>query len=350
MTNPIPNTQSDYDKLKPTYLALAQEVQYIIREAISEAAIKIHDIECRVKTFESISKKLENRSAGRIKRINDIVGARIICLFMSDIERVDRLLRAEFEVKSVDNKIESAHDSFGYMSVHYICRLRKSVAGRRYDAIKGLEFEVQVRTLCMHAWAAISHYLDYKSELDIPQHLRKGLNALSGLFYVADTQYEQLFHAREASRELAKSAAQASSGSETPINLDTMVAALTSMYPERRLDMSDVSELILELTEANFTSMEELRREVAAREAELQKAEQEQLALPTNLGRTHVYTATGAVRVSLRRTHQAYKEVYDERLNIWKVEAYPKTARERKATPSPSKRSPVRTSPARAKK
>lgn len=44
----------------------------------------------------------------------------------------------------------------------------------------------------LNAWASISHYLGYKKESDIPAELRRDFNALSGLFYVADTHFAML--------------------------------------------------------------------------------------------------------------------------------------------------------------
>lgn len=38
-----------------------------------------------------------------------------------------------------------------------------------------LTFEIQVRTLCMHAWAVVSHYLDYKGDWDVPADLKLSL-------------------------------------------------------------------------------------------------------------------------------------------------------------------------------
>jgi hypothetical protein len=41
----------------------------------------------------------------------------------------------------------------------------------------------------MHCWAAVSHYLDYKGDWDVPVDLKRALSALSGLFYVADNEF-----------------------------------------------------------------------------------------------------------------------------------------------------------------
>ena len=57
-----------------------------------------------------------------------------------------------------------------------------------------------------------------------PDHLRKGLNALSGLFYVADEQYESLYNA---SRTLDKMPILI----QTPVNQRTAQSILIRCRP-----------------------------------------------------------------------------------------------------------------------
>jgi ppGpp synthetase/RelA/SpoT-type nucleotidyltranferase len=313
MKSRTPKTLEEYARAIPGLNALAQEVHFILDQALSEAGIKIHAIEYRVKEFDSIARKFESKSDGEDTEINDLVGARVICLFKSDLERIDEVIRSEFTVDNVDDKIVSSSDTFGYMSVHYISKLKSGVSGRRYDAIKDRRFEIQVRTLCMHAWAAISHYLEYKSEWDIPDHLKKGLNALSGLFYVADAQYEQLYNARQGSREQANR--EVSSGaSKPPINLDTLQAYLIDRFANRPNDKTDtVSNLVSELKEAGIDNFSEIDSLIDAGREMLESEEKKHLAKPENQGRDVFYTRAGAVRCSLRGASEKYKEVWRKR-------------------------------------
>jgi putative GTP pyrophosphokinase len=82
------------------------------------------------------------------------------------------------------------------MSVHHIVRFGSKHKGERYDNIKNIPFEIQVRTIAMDAWANISHYLDYKTEQDIPTELKRDFHALSGMFYVADKHFQLFFEQR----------------------------------------------------------------------------------------------------------------------------------------------------------
>ena len=185
-----------YEQLAPKLDKLKHEVIYILEQKIKSSGIPIHMISGRIKTLDSLNakaKRLDIQSP--LDDIGDICGVRIICLFLSDVSRLGEIIDRFFHVLRIDDKAASkAEDQFGYLSVHCICRLPDSCTGPRYDDIKELRFEVQLRTIAMHSWATISHYLDYKSAQAIPSELRKDFHALSGLFYVADSHFELFFN------------------------------------------------------------------------------------------------------------------------------------------------------------
>ncbi len=60
--------------------------------------------------------------------------------------------------------------------------MKRDYKGPRYDTIVGMPFEIQVRTILMDAWANVSHYLAYKSDIDVPINLQRDFYALGGLF------------------------------------------------------------------------------------------------------------------------------------------------------------------------
>jgi ppGpp synthetase/RelA/SpoT-type nucleotidyltranferase len=292
----------DYSNKSPSFNALLNEVVYIVSQAIAESGIKIHSIESRVKEYSSILNKFSQEADSASFRLNDIVGVRIICLFRKDLEEIVEILRKEFDLVSVDDKVSKSNDSFGYMSIHAICRLRQDVKGRRYDTLKGAKFEIQIRTLCMHAWAAISHYLDYKSETDIPSRLRKDLNALSALFFLADSQYEAIFASKEKSAEQAKEAiSNVGKNEEIEINFETLKVYLKEKYHDRVNDDNSVSELVVELNDAEIYTIEKLDELLDKNIDHFKKSE---------MNRKTRFHAVGVVRVSLCDTYPPYQAVY----------------------------------------
>ena len=181
----------EFEAREHIYKSLLMEGLFILEASLKQASVKVHTISSRLKKLESFLDKTERQQLNDpLNQVNDIVGLRVVCLFLSDIDVIGKLIRTNFSVMSEDNKIEGADvSSFGYMSVHFIVKMKKEHKGPRYDPITGVPFEIQVRTIAMDAWANVSHHLDYKSDRDVPSNLRKDFYALSGLFYVADRHF-----------------------------------------------------------------------------------------------------------------------------------------------------------------
>jgi hypothetical protein len=73
-------------------------------------------------------------------------------------------------------------DSFGYLSLHYVCRS----PGFPY------RFEVQMRTILQHAWANMNHDTGYKSGVEIPVEYHRNMNRLAGMLELVDEQFSRI--------------------------------------------------------------------------------------------------------------------------------------------------------------
>ena len=246
----------EHQRRAPLYKALKDEVIYTLQSVIERSGIKVHDISGRVKTIDSFLDKIKGKESKQpFDDIQDLCGVRVICLFLSDLSRVADIIRAEFEVIAESNKIEDADlSSFGYMSVHFIVKLKEELKGPRYNEIKDLLCEIQTRTIAMHSWATVSHYLDYKSQADVPEALRKDFFALSGLFYVADSHFEMFFkQVGESRSKMERLAAKIESFHNTEINLDSLSAYLKIMLPDREhCNLKTVSGLVQDLLASGY--------------------------------------------------------------------------------------------------
>jgi Uncharacterized protein conserved in bacteria len=250
----------EYEAASAKNDSLLEEVIFILNERIEEKKIKIHAVEGRIKKLESLIEKCKRNGSAALDSVNDVVGTRVVCLFRSDIERIEKLVKNNFEVVEIDNKIENANNPLGYMSVHYLCKMPSKYKGPRYEKTENAIFEIQIRTLCMHCWAAVSHYLEYKGDWDVPKELKLALGALGGLFYVADNQFEQFNAARVASKKILETLPQEVS---QDINLDTFSDYLGKKYPDRAtVDSQMISDLILEIKRAGYKSIGELDRDI----------------------------------------------------------------------------------------
>lgn len=182
----------DYRKQRDNFLQLGDTVHSILDEICKDAGIKPLGIEHRVKKEKSLAGKLE-RSGGwysTFEDLTDILGARIICFFSDDIDKIGKSVEERFIIdwdNSSDKRALIKADSFGYLSLHYICSLPFN-AGYP-DNICGKKFEIQIRTALQHAWAAIEHDLGYKSEFGVPRSVIREFSRIAGLLEIADDEF-----------------------------------------------------------------------------------------------------------------------------------------------------------------
>jgi putative GTP pyrophosphokinase len=208
---------------------------------------------------------------------------------------IEEILRTNFDVLGVDDKLSDG-GPLGYQSTHYLCKLPPRYKGPRYDNTAGVKFEIQVRTLCMHAWAAVSHHLDYKGDWDVPEDLKRALSALGGLFYVADNEFQQFYSARQKSKTEAEQQTRPEKRQE--LNLDTILPYLSLRFPERRKPSSaSASKLVRELKGYGYETIADLEN-VLDRGADAFR-EYERRHPPTG-GR---FVTEGVVRVTDRIVH-----------------------------------------------
>ena len=138
--------------------------------------------------------------------ITDILGARVICFYSDEVYKVARRIEKFFVVdraNSCDKRTLLKEDSFGYLSLHYVCSLPK---GQGYpEAMCEKRFEIQLRTGLQHIWAAINHETTYKSEFDVPREIKRCLSRLAGLMELADEEFinvrDRMEHYTEETRE-----------------------------------------------------------------------------------------------------------------------------------------------------
>src|ERR1700753_2541962 len=81
--------------------ALLDEIVFILQQRLSESKIKVHEIESRVKEIDSVLDKCERKGIQDHNLLNDVVAARVVCLFRSDMSRVAEVIRDNFTVISV---------------------------------------------------------------------------------------------------------------------------------------------------------------------------------------------------------------------------------------------------------
>jgi putative GTP pyrophosphokinase len=237
-TNFMAKFEKKYLEIKPLYECMVDEVLFTLEHNIAKKGIKVHNMMCRpekIKSLKSACDKLQRKNLADFSQIDDIAGVRIICLYRTDLQKIGNVIYDCFNVVNADTSRTRTEAAFGYASDHYIVELSNDCKGARYDSIKDIKCEIQVRTLLMDAWASVSHHLAYKQEVDIPRELRTDFNSLAGLFYVADTHFELFRNGVESTRAvLLKSVQHDNFDVNQEINLETLSAYVKWKFPERK--------------------------------------------------------------------------------------------------------------------
>lgn len=254
-----------FQHFRPYYERLCEEVRYVLEKCLEAEGIDIASISCRAKSMPSFRRKIRRRlHVGQLSDITDLAGVRVVCLYRSDLAKIDEIIRKEFQVKEkVDKLEEQGADRFGYGAIHFLVSLGKKFSGARYDDLKGLLCEIQTRTVAQDAWATISHHLLYKQQSAAPSALQRKLNSLAGVFEIADHQFDAIRVERETYlREIEER-------KETPdilaqeLNLDTLMAYAEWKFPEIVAHTDDFSEILGNLDRARYTTIGDIDGAVA---------------------------------------------------------------------------------------
>ena len=206
----------EYRQNLPLFVQVKDQVMAQLKEVFDEAGLVVASIEGRVKEEKSLAGKLELKGAkySSLADITDIVGLRVITFYSDDVDKVasavDRLFEIDWE-NSVDKRKIHEIDSFGYMSLHYICR----TAGFPY------RFEIQMRTILQHAWANMNHDTGYKSGVEVPKEYLRNLSRLAGMLELADEQFSQIRNDLTDYRRRVQALVASGNMNEVPLDGDT---------------------------------------------------------------------------------------------------------------------------------
>jgi len=126
--------------------------------------------------------------------IEDQVAGRILVFFDSDIEIASKKLVSRFNRVEAKRKQPSDPNTFDYESQHFVFTLPPEVQTDEWKCFDDLPttFEMQVRTLFMHAWAEPQHDLEYKAKQDLTAQDRRELAWAAASAWGADQVLERV--------------------------------------------------------------------------------------------------------------------------------------------------------------
>jgi len=232
--------------IKLRYEQLAINVEQALVQFLDEKKISSFDVEKRVKDEKSFLDKVLRKSYDSpFEQVEDIAGVRVICYYNEDLGLIDEIIKEQFVVLSYSSKSQELDDDqFGYASNHYVAQLKEEwLQAPNYRGLEGLKVEIQVRTILMHAWAAISHKLLYKKNDDVPKEFKRKLNRLSALIELADEQFDDIKNMKvEYQNNVVVD-------ENLSLNADSFLALMNKYFPNRNVNESDITSILSEVRE-----------------------------------------------------------------------------------------------------
>jgi len=200
-TDKLYKMQQEY--YKRPYKVIVEDVYSLLNDEVEKEDLSLVKIESRVKSWESIYDKLTRNNIDYDKddifnKITDIAGIRVICTLPTEIKNIEAIVNRLFDVHDVENKYQDLKNTeFGYFDVKYIVSLKND---HPHKGLAYLLCEIQITTAAMNLWADVSHLLLYKKEFNnkISDEIQREISAASALLYIADKQFDKLFHVWEA--------------------------------------------------------------------------------------------------------------------------------------------------------
>lgn len=203
-----------YVAIQSTYKEMAEALNGILKIA-KERYAPLGHVDSRVKTIagfaeKAVRKKLkEDKYGDPLNSMTDLAGARIVVYTLDEAREVCLFLEREGQkpererclwidwANSQDTRKRMKVSEFGYDAKHYVVELRKdnflgmpipsdiqSVPGKR--CFKG---EIQVHTMCQNTWSVIGHDRLYKTQLHVPDAIKREMHAMAAALESDDTSF-----------------------------------------------------------------------------------------------------------------------------------------------------------------
>lgn len=175
--------------------SVVAKLQYIhadLAEQLGRPVVR--NIFSRIKTVESICKKLEKKELdvtfeNAVNNLNDIAGVRVVCYFCDDIYRIEKAVREQRDIKIIKEKdyVKKPKKS-GYQSLHLIVD-----APVVYNSVTEMvRVEIQLRSFAMDYWAELDNQMCYKKSAGELDNIEREIRNYSDLMAEMDNKMLEL--------------------------------------------------------------------------------------------------------------------------------------------------------------
>lgn len=227
-----------YEVRRPDYEELAELIGEALRNDLKAHGLEVV-VEWRAKeTVSFVKKALRKSYADPMNEIGDKAGVRVIVHYLDDVPAVEDSVKRICEILAREKKVDAmAYDQLGYLGVHLQVRPNTELVQQSAnDGLVGLQAELQVHTKAQSAWAVVSHQLLYKTPLELPEEIKRGVTRLVALVELFDAEIQRFRKAIEEDPDLQEMAA---------VNaLDDHIIRYTARRPDRALSALCVPPLV----------------------------------------------------------------------------------------------------------
>jgi ppGpp synthetase/RelA/SpoT-type nucleotidyltranferase len=176
--------------------------EVVLHRVLAETGRKTLPVQVRVKSLESFLDKCLRpsrsdpsyfRYADPRREIKDLVGSRITLYMLGDAQSIVAALHRYLVCE--EQEVKGAGDARipGYQGTHFSAGFTpERLALPEFAEFRGMQSEVQVRTVLQHTWAEIQHDLIYKPRVDVPVEIQRRLVGLAGILDVVDREFEDV--------------------------------------------------------------------------------------------------------------------------------------------------------------
>jgi putative GTP pyrophosphokinase len=181
---------------------LAECLENDLRAAMGTTP-RIDRISLRAKSidrFVTKSMKIENNKlkySDPLNEIQDQIGARITCFYLSDIARIGKDVIKYYKPIEERMLIPESENEFGYVGKHFILHIptdcRTPMLEKFDESLIPKFFELQIKTLFQHAWSEASHDLAYKPDVKLTRDQKRKVAFTAAQAWGADMIFEELF-------------------------------------------------------------------------------------------------------------------------------------------------------------
>lgn len=194
------NKYGELKMLQHIYTSAIREIETKLDVLSGEFKVKyarnpIHHIESRLKSSESIVKKLLRRGCevsieSAKKNLNDIGGIRVVCCYIDDVYSVAEMLLRQSDIRLVKKTDYIKEPNYnGYRSLHLDLEIPIFLS----EHTEYVTVEVQLRTVAMDFWASLEHDLRYKSDKVIPDGICEEMRRCSDEIADIDERMQSMY-------------------------------------------------------------------------------------------------------------------------------------------------------------